>query len=200
MRYAFSTYGDIIYDKKMWKYDDSQGKWREMYMWEAMFGRQLLDRKEFWETDKRGRPIKDENGLNKIDAKKVQDNQVRVFKDWMLMYLAGQFLNHRSRKPWALATRDGFHFYDDLIKSLEKIPGDIWLEGGEKDIDKIEIPSRFFDKADIQFLRKKSKTNRLYWMATLKGLLLGSREKGESVPGAIGEMLGKFLSAMVAPA
>ena len=149
-----------------------------MPLGQAMFGKQMLDIPAFWKTDQRtGKLIKHEIDYKKLNTDKTHE----LMKRWVLTFVAGQILEHRSLQPWATGIRYDFTYYDDIIGALSKIPGDILYD--QTSMKRTDIPAYFFSKEQIAWLRKISGTGRfkLYSLAFLQEIFLGKRGSKEEM-------------------
>lgn len=170
-RYAFQTYDKLNYNMDIYDLIDERQpdgskkrKYKKMKLAEAMFGKEMLS---FARKGRHG-PI-DYDYVNSDEGKR------ELFKRWILTYVAGQILEHRSLAYWATGTRHEFTYYEEIIELLSKLPGD--LDFNEWDMRATNIPSFFFSKEQIKWLRKISGTGRLWLWTTsfLKQGILGKR-------------------------
>jgi hypothetical protein len=191
MRYLFSTWKQTDFSQmvRVNVGDEAKTVWQEMTLAESMFGRQVLDIPEFWETVKEGTPgavkieTRDREGEWKptwrmphvISGKEINGNRAQLVKAIAKTRIAAELYAHvdlHSNDP-----RYDFRFYETIFQALESIPGGIM--GNEYDLKtaktKLNQKDRFFSKNDINWIRKASNTTqgRLYGFAILKAILSG---------------------------
>jgi len=174
MRYAWSTYAQINFAQRV-RAMDQDGNYKEMYLAEAMFGREILDIPEFWVKDKNKRkiPIDAPNWHEKIDWEylNTRNAKVALWRQVALGRLAAELYAHRdkySKDPYY-----GIAFYEQVIGALEELPASVM--GDEFDLRSAKESGRFFTKRDIEWLRKKSNTTRaqLFGKQAIKDMFLG---------------------------
>jgi hypothetical protein len=186
---------DIRYEKKsgrdqsyamearFWDYDKL--KWRTMSMAEGQNGEQMVNIPEFMT-----------NG--QIDPEKIQANAHLLYKQFVLTWVAGEFISSRKMDKMAVGNRHEMAWYRDAILALSKIPGNFMID--ESDMRKNKVGRPFFDKKRMKWLQKISGTTygSLYGKALLKGILVGNlRKKDEAVWAGLGELLGLFMGSVI---
>jgi hypothetical protein len=189
---------------------DGNPKWEHKWqpLGERMMGHQILDIPEFrmrkkdltpekWSELKhegcriKGKYIVDRQGKHKIDYNKVQENKPMVYKQWMLMKIAGDLWSHIDRHSTDPAY--GMNHYLNIIDAIRDLPGD--LTSSEYDLRGARISKMFFSKEQIKWLRKISRTTMLslfnhhFWA----DLFMGDKRKKESV---FGESTGIILNSI----
>jgi len=167
-------------DPKTGKARKGEPVYHEVKLGEAMFGHEMLNRAEFWKRDKHGKPInlKDNRGRKmkgkyEIDYQKVQDDKQLVWKQWFMMKIATDLYDHRAFH--ANEPRFNFTYYQQVIESLERIPGDILQD--EHSMKDTVVNKHFFSKSDMKWLRNTARVENfdLYWKAFFKDVFLNDK-------------------------
>ncbi len=156
IRYAFNTYSNIDYSKKMRVQDRKASReqkrpvYKEVTMAEAMFGPAVLE--DFYK--------KDENGKRVIDEEKLRKDRGLLYKRVIRSILAAHIKSHRerfsgySKMDWAQMEK----FYEALesIREIEIADDEEGLTAKEG----------FFTEEDIKWMRKASGTGKLRMLLT----------------------------------
>ncbi len=205
LRYLFRDYGKLDFSRKVRSLDQQAtivlGKpvWRDMPLGEAMFGYDMLNRKEFWKDSKDGGYERDEDGRIRIDYHKVQDskNQRLLVKQFIMSKFAADFLAHKAYH--AKDPRYDFTYYLNVIDALKSLPVDI--EGDEfTKLGKIKAEEGYFNKADMEWFHKRAKTatERMFGVQMLKDLTVGQRGHPDGKIGFVAFLaaLGFFIRAI----
>jgi len=167
IRYAFQTYTDIDYSKKIRVQvnagkDEERPIYEEMTYAEAMFGPEVLQ--DYYKRDRRGRIEKRE--VKRADGKTVKkpvidEEKLASIKGRRLLYkrviraiLAGRIKSHRDRfSGYAKMDYEQIQQFYKALRSIREID---LAEGDEK--TKIDATRYFFTKKDIEWMRKYSGT------------------------------------------
>jgi len=188
IRYMISTYGELDYtmpfrapklvpDPKkpmQWKTE-----WETMPLGQALFGHELLNRKEFWQEKEQGGWAYDENGRHVIDYKKVQKDKITLWKNWAGMKLSADLKRHLKRSMRDRSVYDkNYHYtyYLNVVNALESIPGAIM--GDEYNMSGVSIPKSFFSKEDMRIIKQKAGIGTTwFWTRATYDALRGKDEK-----------------------
>jgi hypothetical protein len=190
--------------------NDEHGKpkwvWRDQYLGERMLGHQILDVEPFWQEikdfgpemwkdlkgrgySKRGKYAIRPDGKHVIDYNKVQDNKKLVYKQWLLMKIAGDLWSHIDRHSTDPAY--SLHHYDEIVESIAALPGNI--DGTEYDLKGVRVNHTFFEKEQMQWLKRMSGADGLFLREFLHDVFQGDKRKKESL---FGESTGIILGAI----
>ncbi|HWY79723.1 MAG TPA: hypothetical protein VNW29_05175 [Candidatus Sulfotelmatobacter sp.] len=207
LRYLFDANGATQLNM-LTRAPDENGNMQTMTLAEAMMGHQVLDvpelrtqRKDLtpekWKAMKqlgyrqRGKYIIRPDGKHDINYNKVQENKRMVYKQWMLMKLAGDLWQHISRHSTDPAY--GMSHYMNVLDAIINLPGG--MDGNEFDMQGARVTKAFFEKWQIQWLKKISGTtttslfNREFWI----NIFVGDNRKKESI---FGESFSILMSAI----
>lgn len=173
MRYCYSTFNQLDFSKTI-RVQNQGGKWENQPMALSLFGRELLDVKEFWkrdyEKDANGKivmvPGKDHHGHpteekvpkeigiheHEIDYSRVNENKEYLWKMVALGRLATDIYAHREH--FSTDKRMSRMYYRHMIEALETIPGIV--DGNEDAFRQTKKSGHFFDHEQIKWLRQKA--------------------------------------------
>lgn len=189
IRYFIKTYPDLNFNMRLRMLDqaatarDGRPVYRVMALGEAMFGHELLNRKEFWLTDTKGKPIemidghgRRMKGIYEIDYDKVQKDKKLLWKQWAATKWATDMAAHRDLHSHD--SRFDINYFNNVIKAIESIPADV--EGDEFSIRQQIVRKKFFDKKDMKWIKKTAKVENynLFTRAILKDMLLPDEKEG----------------------
>ncbi len=147
IRYAFKTYSNIDYTKKMRVQDLAASKKAEMPVYkevtvaEAMFGPAVL--KDFYKR-----------GTKEVDPNKLKDGKqiTKLYKNVARSIMAAHIRAHRERfSGYSKMSREQVNMFYEALESITAV------EVGE-DEESIEKGERFFSEHDIKWMREYSKT------------------------------------------
>ncbi len=185
IRYAYSTYGNLGYSMAIRGYDTNMEQWRDMSLAESMFGHQMLDIPEF----------RDKNG--QVDPDRVTKKSAILYKQFLLTYMAAEFIASRQMRKWSTDPRHEMAYYNEALDIMSRLAGD--FKGDERNMNNVEVSEFLFDKDRMNWLRKTSGTTRgkLYGWSAIKSLTIGRRKKEESIGEGFNEMISMLIKSFV---
>ncbi|MBA3723966.1 MAG: hypothetical protein H0W89_03690 [Candidatus Levybacteria bacterium] len=202
LRYLFDTYGQVNYNMMVREHvfthrdekDKDHFEFREIPMGEALFGHQMLDIPEFrmCEKDANGKDIEGKYVINQygrhvIDYTKVQGGETLIFKQWAMTKLGADLLTHidsRSKDP-----NYNVNYFRNVLEAVESIPAEVM--GGEFNMKDTAITKKFFNKEQLRWFKKLSKTTEFQLFT--RGLWADLRHKAD---GGISDSFSIFLNAI----
>lgn len=149
-KYNYMNFDD---DVRVPFYDPETGHsgFRDGKLWEQEFGYDLLNRKEFWKQDEKGRYIK-VNGRHVIDGKKVNNERVTLMKQMFMMELQADMISHQKMNSGDL--RFPPIYYLNVIDTLKKMPGQVIID--EFKAHGYDVPESFWTKEDFNWLERRA--------------------------------------------
>lgn len=189
MRYAWSTYAGLDLTKKVRAYDSKNKTYREMYLAEAMFGREILDIEPFRVKGRGHISIKADNWHEKINWEllRSRDHKYKLWRRAALYFIAAQIYMHRDHH--STDPRFNYWFYEQIIMALESIPLDIG--GDEYNLQSSKAHGSNITKEEIKWLRKKASieswriAKNTFFLSLLGGFVEGL---GDAAKGAVKNM------------
>ena len=190
MRYGYSTYPMLDFGKIVRAdTEKGKGKFEDIHLGEAMFGREIIEGASWEEEDEHGHghvlktfikpgmehvSAKDDNWADKIDWNLVSspDGKIAIWRQVALARLASQLYAHKDYHSTDPAYN--WWYYNEIIEALEAIPSEII--GNDTDLKTSKAVGHFFTHHDIEWMRKKSDTEMwtLYRKALISDLFTGS--------------------------
>src|SRR5262249_37281503 len=127
------------------------GEFETVPLGEAMFGYEMVNRKEFWLKNEKNRYVMDEFGRHKIDWREVDENKLLMWKQWVMTRIGADVYAHKAH--YMTDPQYNFIYYDNIMRALESVPGEIY--GNELDMHGLRVPKgKFFTKEDMAWIRK----------------------------------------------
>lgn len=157
LRYAFSTYSQLKYDALV--RDNITGETVPMAFY--MFNDELLlhdeaEYQQLQELRRQAAETGDRSALlerQKEIAKREQANRGDIWVKALEYYIAAELFSHRDLKsPYP---RYGAGTMENIHAFLESLPGDIGYSG---EMNQTAVNKTFFDKEEMDWIRKKSKS------------------------------------------
>jgi hypothetical protein len=202
LRYLISTYGELNLNmpvrSTVFAGRDSKGKdkwvYKTMPLGEAMFGYHMLnipkfrkkeDVKVFGKTIKRD-VVKD--GKHVIDYDKVDTYKNDVWKQWAMTKLGTDLLVHIEKHH--KDPNFNAQYFFTVLEALDSIPSEVL--GDENSVKGVMVKTQVFDKEQMAWFKKMSKTTWLQLMS--KAVNQDRKRKGE--PGLFSDALSVFVNAI----
>lgn len=214
LRYLFEankgTQLNMITRAPVFKGNDEHGhpqwEWRDQYLGERMLGHQIVDIPTFWQQakdydpqqwndlkskgyTKRGKYVIRPDGKHAIDYNRVQENKPMVYKQFLLMKVAGDLWSHIDRHSTDPAYN--LHHFDEIVEAIAALPGNI--DGTEYDMRDTRVNHTFFSKEQMKWLKRMSGANKVFFREFMQNVFMGDPRKKESM---FGESAGVILNAI----
>jgi len=184
MRYAYSTWRGVDFSKKIRYFvrkDEETGEmiFEDRPLVNVLFSKEVVEgfvekfKREISREDYdlfKGQGVISDNILRLIQF----GHRDELWKEVAKLRLAAEIYSHRDLtgpNPWLTTSQ-----IETIYAALQKIPGNLLVDKDEKDFKKTMVTKLAFDNKDINWMRKKSRTEvgRMVGMDTADALTKGS--------------------------